>query len=132
MSPFPCIGNNMPGAPGPTPFSSSYILTFMSVKPPVFPVKILLTSSRAPLSPPPPPPTLLHGLETALPTLTGQVLPHASHPPARRAEATWRAVAAGGRETVAQIESERSNSLTAVLLPEGYDADAFRGVVCLL
>jgi len=72
---------------------------------------------------------LLYGLEEAISILNEEGLPQVFQRHARLAEATRRAVAAWGLETVAQIESERSNSLTAVLLPEGYDADAFRGVV---
>jgi alanine-glyoxylate transaminase/serine-glyoxylate transaminase/serine-pyruvate transaminase len=45
---------------------------------------------------------------------------------ARLAEATRRAVDAWGLEMVAADPAERSNSLTAVLLPDGHDADAFR------
>ncbi len=76
-----------------------------------------------------PPTNLLYGLEEAISILNEEGLPQVFQRHARLAEATRRAVAAWGLETVAQIESERSNSLTAVLLPEGYDADAFRGVV---
>ena len=72
---------------------------------------------------------LLYGLEEAISILNEEGLPQVFQRHARLAEATRRAVVAWGLETVAQIESERSNSLTAVLLPEGYDADAFRGVV---
>ena len=72
---------------------------------------------------------LLYGLEEAISILNEEGLPQVFQRHARLAEATRRAVAAWGLETVAQIESERSNSLTAVLLPEGHDADTFRGVV---
>ncbi|MDP6813099.1 MAG: serine--glyoxylate aminotransferase, partial [Alphaproteobacteria bacterium] len=47
----------------------------------------------------------------------------------RHAEATRRAVAGWELETVASDPAEFSNSLTAVYLPEGHDADAFRGTV---
>jgi len=45
---------------------------------------------------------------------------------ARLAEATRRAVAAWGLEMVAADPAQRSNSLTAIFLPDGHDADAFR------
>jgi len=48
---------------------------------------------------------------------------------ARLAEATRRAVRAWGLELLCLDEKEYSNSLTAVLMPDGHDADAFRRVV---
>ena len=48
---------------------------------------------------------------------------------ARLAEATRRAVATWGLDTVAQVHSEASNSLTAVMLPDAHNADAFRAIV---
>ncbi len=72
---------------------------------------------------------LLYGLDEAVQMLNEEGLQNVFQRHARLAEAARRAVAAWGLETVAQVESERSNSLTAVLLPEGHDADAFRAVV---
>ena len=72
---------------------------------------------------------LLYGLDEAISMLGEEGLQNVFQRHARLAEATRRAVAAWGLETVAQVESEKSNSLTAVLLPEGHDADAFRSVV---
>jgi len=48
---------------------------------------------------------------------------------ARLAEATRRAVAAWGLEVVAQDPREYANSLTAVLVPAGIDADAIRATI---
>ena len=48
---------------------------------------------------------------------------------ARHAEATRAAVEAWGLEILARDPAERSNSLTAVLMPGGHDADRFREVV---
>jgi alanine-glyoxylate transaminase/serine-glyoxylate transaminase/serine-pyruvate transaminase len=48
---------------------------------------------------------------------------------ARHAEATRRAVRAWGLELLCVNPAEYSNSLTAVLMPAGHDADAFRKVV---
>ncbi len=72
---------------------------------------------------------LLYGLDEAVQMLNEEGLQNVFQRHARLAEAARRAVAAWGLETVARVESERSNSLTAVLLPEGHDADAFRAVV---
>ena len=47
----------------------------------------------------------------------------------RHGEATRRAVIAWGLETVCQEPTEYSNSVTAVMTPEGHSADAFRAVV---
>jgi alanine-glyoxylate transaminase/serine-glyoxylate transaminase/serine-pyruvate transaminase len=72
---------------------------------------------------------LLYGLREAIAMLEdeglGQVL--ARH--ARLGEAARRAVAAWGLKICAQDPREYSNSLTAVMMPGGHDADAFRGVV---
>ena len=48
---------------------------------------------------------------------------------ARHAKATQSAVRAWNLELLALNEDELSNSLTAVLLPENHDADAFRNLV---
>jgi alanine-glyoxylate transaminase/serine-glyoxylate transaminase/serine-pyruvate transaminase len=47
----------------------------------------------------------------------------------RHAEATRAAVAAWGLETVCRDPAAHSSTLTAVRLPDGHDADAFRGRV---
>ena len=44
----------------------------------------------------------------------------------RHAEATRRAVRAWGLEILCRNPAEYSGSLTAVMMPEGHDADAFR------
>ncbi len=48
---------------------------------------------------------------------------------ARHGEATRRAVRAWGLELLCRDEALYSNSLTAVLMPEGQDADALRQVI---
>jgi alanine-glyoxylate transaminase/serine-glyoxylate transaminase/serine-pyruvate transaminase len=48
---------------------------------------------------------------------------------ARHAEATRAAVRAWGLELLCVNPAEYSNSLTAILMPAGHDADAFRKVV---
>ena len=47
----------------------------------------------------------------------------------RFGEATRRAVAAWGLELLCATADEYSSALTAVMMPEGYDADAFRKIV---
>jgi alanine-glyoxylate transaminase/serine-glyoxylate transaminase/serine-pyruvate transaminase len=72
---------------------------------------------------------LLYGLREALRMLEEEGLEnvHARH--ARLAEATRRAVAAWGLEILARNPAEYSSTLTAVLVPEGHDADALRRVI---
>ena len=48
---------------------------------------------------------------------------------ARHGAATRRAIETWGFETVCRDPREHSNSLTAVMLPDGVDADAFRKLV---
>jgi alanine-glyoxylate transaminase/serine-glyoxylate transaminase/serine-pyruvate transaminase len=72
---------------------------------------------------------LLYGLDEAIVMLQEEGLPNVFQRHARLAEATRRAVQAWGLETVAEEAGEKSNSLTAVMMPQGHDADAFREVV---
>ena len=77
-----------------------------------------------------PPTNLLYGLRESLAMLLdeeGLDAVFARH--ARHAEATRRAVAAWGLEIVSLDPREHSNSLTAVLLPDGHDADRLRAVI---
>ena len=71
---------------------------------------------------------LLYGLDEAIAMLQEEGLQNVFRRHARLAEATRRAVRAWGLETVALEATEMSNSLTAVMLPVGHDADAFREV----
>jgi alanine-glyoxylate transaminase/serine-glyoxylate transaminase/serine-pyruvate transaminase len=72
---------------------------------------------------------LLFGLEEALAMLAEEGLENTFARHQRLAEATRRAVRAWGLELFCQDEAAYSGSLTAVLMPEGVDADAFRAVV---
>ena len=72
---------------------------------------------------------LLYGLREALAMLVDQGLPAVFARHARHAEATRRAVRAWGLELLCLNPAEYSNSLTAVLMPDGHDADAFRKIV---
>ena len=47
----------------------------------------------------------------------------------RHAEATRRAANAWGLEVLCQNPAEYSGALTALVMPDGHDADAFRGVI---
>ncbi len=72
---------------------------------------------------------LLYGLREALHLLFEEGLPQVLARHARHAEATRRAVRAWGLEIVCREPAEYSNSLTAVLMPAGHDADALREAV---
>jgi alanine-glyoxylate transaminase / serine-glyoxylate transaminase / serine-pyruvate transaminase len=72
---------------------------------------------------------MLFGLREALAMLHEQGLPAVWARHARHGAATRRAVAGWGLELVALDPREYSNSLTAVMLPEGSDADALRGLI---
>jgi alanine-glyoxylate transaminase/serine-glyoxylate transaminase/serine-pyruvate transaminase len=72
---------------------------------------------------------LLYGLSEAVDMLMEEGLANVFARHARHAEATRRAVRAWGLELLCVNPAEYSNSLTAVLMPAGHDADAFRKVV---
>ncbi len=72
---------------------------------------------------------LLFGLREALVMLREEGLERTFARHARHAEATRRAVRAWELELLCVNPEEYSSSLTAVLMPEGHDADAFRKVV---
>jgi len=72
---------------------------------------------------------LLYGLREALRMLHEEGLPNVLSRHTRYGEATRAAVRAWGLEIVAEVPAEYSNSLTAVLMPDGHDADHFRDAV---
>jgi alanine-glyoxylate transaminase/serine-glyoxylate transaminase/serine-pyruvate transaminase len=72
---------------------------------------------------------LLYGLAEAIDMLMAEGLAAVFARHARHAEATRAAVRAWGLELLCVNPAECSNSLTAVLMPAGHDADAFRKVV---
>jgi len=72
---------------------------------------------------------LLYGLREALRMLEEEGLENVFARHARHAEATRRAVRAWGLEVLATNPAEYSSSLTAVLLPAGYDANRVRKVI---
>ena len=69
---------------------------------------------------------LLYGLHEALAMLREEGLPAVFARHQRHAEATRRAVRGWGLEVLCRNPAEYSGSLTAVMMPEGHDADAFR------
>ena len=72
---------------------------------------------------------LLFGLEESFAMLQEEGLDNVFARHARHGEATRRAVKAWGLQTVCEEASEYSNSITAVMTPEGHSADALRGAV---
>ena len=72
---------------------------------------------------------LLYGLKEALAMLMEEGLTNVFARHQRHAEATRAAVNAWGLEVLAEDPREYSGSLTAVLLPEGKDADELRKII---
>ena len=72
---------------------------------------------------------LLYGLEEALAMLLDDGLDAVFRRHRRLAEATRRAVRAWGLEILCLDPNGHSNTLTAVLMPDGHDADALRRVI---
>ena len=69
---------------------------------------------------------LLYGLHEALAMLREEGLPSVFARHQRHAEATRRAVRGWGLEILCRDPAEYSGTLTAVVMPDGHDADAFR------
>ena len=72
---------------------------------------------------------LLYGLREALAMLREEGLQNVFARHARHAEATRRAVRAWGLEILCANPAEYSNSLTAVMMPQGHDADRLRKAI---
>jgi alanine-glyoxylate transaminase/serine-glyoxylate transaminase/serine-pyruvate transaminase len=72
---------------------------------------------------------LLYGLAEAIDMLNEEGLDAVFARHQRHGEATRRAVRAWGLEVLCRKESDYSGSLTAVVMPDGHNADAFRKVV---
>jgi len=85
-----------------------------------------ITMNRQGYFPSTPATNLLYGLHEALAMLHEEGLPDVFARHQRHAEATRRAVRAWGLEVLCRNPAEYSGSLTAVLMPEGHDADALR------
>jgi len=72
---------------------------------------------------------LLYGLRESLRMLLEEGLEHVFARHDRHAEAARRAVRAWGLELVCVRPDEYSSSLTAVMMPDGHDADALRNAI---
>ena len=72
---------------------------------------------------------LLYGLKEALAMLREEGLAQVFARHARHAEATRRAVRGWGLEILCAVPDEYSDSITAVMMPHGHDADRVRTVV---
>jgi alanine-glyoxylate transaminase/serine-glyoxylate transaminase/serine-pyruvate transaminase len=90
----------------------------------------MLETGRTGFFPYTPATNLLYGLRESLKMLLNEEgLPAVFHRHARHAEAARRAVAGWGLEVLCADAREHSNSLTAVLVPGGYDADRLREII---
>jgi alanine-glyoxylate transaminase / serine-glyoxylate transaminase / serine-pyruvate transaminase len=89
----------------------------------------MLAANRLGSFPYTPATNLLYGLREALQMLQEEGLPNVFARHARHARATRAAVCAWGLEVVCEEPTEQSNTLTAVLMPEGHDADRLRDIV---
>jgi alanine-glyoxylate transaminase/serine-glyoxylate transaminase/serine-pyruvate transaminase len=89
----------------------------------------MLKDNQAGFFPYTPATNLLYGLREALHMLFEEGLENVFARHDRHAEATRRAVQAWGLEVVCLNPEEYSSSLTAVMMPEGYDADALRKAI---
>ena len=89
----------------------------------------MLANSKNGYFPYTPATNLLYGLHQALAMLREEGLENVFARHARHAEATRRAVRAWGLEILCAVPEEYSNSLTAVMMPAGHDADALRAAI---
>ncbi len=89
----------------------------------------MIESNRAGFFPYTPATNLLFGLRESLQMLTEEGLGNVFARHKRLGEATRLAVKAWELELLCQNPEEYSSSLTAVVMPQGYDADAFRKLV---
>jgi alanine-glyoxylate transaminase/serine-glyoxylate transaminase/serine-pyruvate transaminase len=89
----------------------------------------VLAANKSGFFPYTPPTNLLYGLREAIRMLEEEGLRNVFARHDRLAEATRRAVRAWGLEILCADPEEYSSSLTAVLVPEGYDADDLRSVI---
>jgi alanine-glyoxylate transaminase/serine-glyoxylate transaminase/serine-pyruvate transaminase len=89
----------------------------------------ILESNRKGMWPYTPATNLLFGLQAALDQLLAEGLPAVFARHDRFAEATRRAAKGWGLEILCADPAEYSSTLTALVVPAGHDADAFRRVV---
>jgi alanine-glyoxylate transaminase / serine-glyoxylate transaminase / serine-pyruvate transaminase len=89
----------------------------------------MLESNRTGFFPYTPATNLLYGLREALTMLQEEGLPAVFARHARHGEATRRAVRGWGLELVALDPREYSDTVTAIFVPDGFDADDVRRVI---
>jgi alanine-glyoxylate transaminase/serine-glyoxylate transaminase/serine-pyruvate transaminase len=89
----------------------------------------MLKANRSGFFPYTPATNLLYGLQEALRMLHEEGLPNVFRRHQRHAEATRAAVRAWGLEIVCEEPMEYSSSLTAVFMPDGFDADRLREII---
>jgi alanine-glyoxylate transaminase/serine-glyoxylate transaminase/serine-pyruvate transaminase len=89
----------------------------------------IIAANRQGFFPYTPPTNLLYGLGEALSMLEEEGLAAVFARHDRHAEATRQAVRAWGLDVLCADEREHSSSLTAVLMPDGHDADAVRRLI---
>jgi alanine-glyoxylate transaminase / serine-glyoxylate transaminase / serine-pyruvate transaminase len=86
----------------------------------------IIASNREGYFPYTPSTNLLYGLHEAIDMLLAEGLPQVFARHHRHGEATRRAVRAWGFSILCRNAAEYSDSLTAIVMPDGHDADAFR------
>jgi alanine-glyoxylate transaminase/serine-glyoxylate transaminase/serine-pyruvate transaminase len=91
--------------------------------------KPMLENNKSGYFPYTPATNLLYGLDEAINMLLEEGLENVFERHNRHAEATRKAVEAWGLEILCKNPKEYSSSLTAVLVPEGHDADALRKII---
>jgi alanine-glyoxylate transaminase/serine-glyoxylate transaminase/serine-pyruvate transaminase len=89
----------------------------------------MLAAAETGVFPYTPPTNLLYGLREALAMLGEEGLPAVFARHARYGEATRRAVRGWGLEIVCQDPGGYSDTLTAVVVPDGHDADQVRAII---
>ena len=89
----------------------------------------MLKQNRAGFFPYTPATNLLYALREALRMLQEEGLDNVFHRHTRHAEAARAAVRAWRLEIVCEDPREYSSSMTAFFMPDGFDADRFRGIV---
>jgi alanine-glyoxylate transaminase / serine-glyoxylate transaminase / serine-pyruvate transaminase len=91
--------------------------------------EIMISANKSAFFPYTPATNLLYGLHESVRMLLEEGLEHVFARHRRLGEATRQAVRAWELEVLCMNPEEYSSSLTAVLMPKGHDADAFRKVV---
>jgi alanine-glyoxylate transaminase/serine-glyoxylate transaminase/serine-pyruvate transaminase len=89
----------------------------------------MLTANKQGFFPYTPATNLLYGLHEAIQMLEEEGLQNVFERHDRHAEATRRATHAWGLEVLCVDPAEYSSSLTAVMMPEGFDADEFLALI---